>query len=87
MTKDQKRQLAIQRELAQFDEISKSFDILIADAKQLTDDMRASGRRLSRIQRETEINREIEDFEYALKSKVNVSLRPFENVIPLHREN
>ncbi len=63
MTNEEKRKMAVARELEELRKTVQSFDSVVESARRLADDCRESARRLEAIEREQEIDEKIENLD------------------------
>ncbi len=67
MNDQEKRALAVQRELSELRAVADSFGELVGRAHRLNDELRASFDRLDRLRKEDELARKIDEADYQAK--------------------
>ncbi len=76
MNRQEKRALAVQRELSELRAVADSFGKLVHDAHLLNDELRASFARLDSLWKEDELARKIDEADYQAKRGKYAYLRP-----------
>lgn len=75
MTKDEKRALSVQRELAALADLSKSFDTVVADAVRLATDLRDAAGRCRRTLLDAQVDEQIDRLDYMMRRGAYANLR------------